>query len=207
MSPRPRGARAPLPARVLFLARVLPLAAVLVACGTPDDDAPGDAARPSGAVAEDRSSAADAHAPVPGGVVVVDGIEAREAWVRVAIVPEADASGRGGEAAPRVNSAAYVTLRNGGDQADALVTVATSAADTAELHSVSMQDGIMRMRPVAAVELPAGEVVALEPGGYHVMLVGLHRPLTEGDSVGLTFRLRSGRTLELRAPVRRAPRR
>ena len=130
-----------------------------------------------------------------------DGIAAMDPWVRVAIVPEPPATGE----APPVNSAAYVRLTNATDSADALVGVETTIADTAEIHSVSMDGGVMRMRAVDSVAVPAGGEAVLEPGGYHVMLIGLREPLEEGATVALTLRLRSGRVLELSAPVRRQP--
>ncbi len=122
-------------------------------------------------------------------------------WVRTAVVPE----GAGEPGAPPVNSAAYLVIRNPGPEADALVAVETAAADTAELHSVSMTEGVMRMRPVDSVAVAAGGEAVLEPGGFHVMLIGLRAALAEGDTVPLTLRFRSGRTLEVMAPVRRSP--
>lgn len=129
------------------------------------------------------------------------GISAHDAWVRVAIRPE-DAGEPG---APPVNSAAYLVLRNGGVDGDALVAVETELADTAELHRVTLDEGIMRMRPVDSIAIPAGGAAVLEPGGHHVMLIGVRRGLTEGDSVRLGLRLRSGGSLEVVAPVRRSP--
>lgn len=122
-------------------------------------------------------------------------------WVRVAIVPE----GSDAPDAPPVNSAAYLVLRNATGEADALVAVAAAVSDTAEIHTVTMTDGVMRMRAVDSVPLPAGGEAVLEPGGYHVMLIGLRGPLVEGDTVALRLSLRSGRTLDVAAPVLRAP--
>lgn len=69
----------------------------------------------------------------------------------------------------------------------ALTGVASASAATAELHSTSMEGGVMRMRPVARIELPAGKVVKLAPGGLHIMLVNLRQPLKPGDRVPLTL--------------------
>lgn len=69
----------------------------------------------------------------------------------------------------------------------ALTAVASSAAARVELHSTSMEEGVMRMRPVARIELPAGKPVKLAPGGLHVMLVGIKQPLKPGDKVPLTL--------------------
>jgi copper(I)-binding protein len=83
--------------------------------------------------------------------------------------------------------AVYLTVRNGGDQGDRLTGVSAEVADKAMLHSSVMQDGVMRMSPVDAVEIPAGGEAVLEPGGLHVMLIGLKAPLEEGKSFALTL--------------------
>lgn len=69
----------------------------------------------------------------------------------------------------------------------ALTAVASPAAASAELHSTSMEGGVMRMRPVARIELPAGKPVTLAPGGLHIMLVDIKQPLKPGDKVPLTL--------------------
>ena len=68
-----------------------------------------------------------------------------------------------------------------------LTGVASPAAASAELHATSMEEGVMRMRPVARIELPAGATVKLAPGGLHVMLMDLKQPLKPGDKVPLTL--------------------
>jgi copper(I)-binding protein len=68
-----------------------------------------------------------------------------------------------------------------------LTAVASPAAASVELHSTSMEDGVMRMRPVARIELPVGKPVMLAPGGLHAMLVDLKQPLKPGDKVPLTL--------------------
>ena len=83
--------------------------------------------------------------------------------------------------------AAYLTVRNGGAADDRLIGVASEVAGRAELHGSEMQDGVMRMRPVEAVEVPAHGQAALEPGGLHIMLIGLKAPLEEGGSFALTL--------------------
>ena len=66
-----------------------------------------------------------------------------------------------------------------------LVGVETGLTDVAEIHLMSMDDGVMRMRAVPAVKLPAGETVVFKPGGYHVMLFDLQQPLVAGDEIAL----------------------
>lgn len=64
------------------------------------------------------------------------------------------------------------------------------AAERVELHTMSMQEGVMVMRKVPEIELPAGKPVQLKPGGLHIMLIGLKAPLQEGQSVPLTLQVR-----------------
>jgi hypothetical protein len=97
--------------------------------------------------------------------------------------------------------AAYFTVRNGGDADDRLIGVASEVADRAELHSSTMQDGVMRMRPVEAVEVPAHGAAALEPGGLHVMLIGLKSPLQEGGSFALTLTFANAGEVEVVATI------
>lgn len=82
-------------------------------------------------------------------------------------------------------AAAYMELE--GRTHSVLTGVASAAAARAELHSTSMEEGVMRMRPVARLALPAGSTVKLAPGGLHIMLVDLRRPLRPGDKVPLTL--------------------
>jgi hypothetical protein len=103
-------------------------------------------------------------------------------------------------------SAVYMTLVNSTGQADALLSAATDAADIVELHLSSMDDGIMRMRPVDRIDLPANGQAELVPGGYHVMLIGLTRDLNEGDMIDLTLNFEQAGALELSVPVRQMQR-
>jgi len=68
-----------------------------------------------------------------------------------------------------------------------LAGVSSPAAGAAELHSMTMDGGTMRMRAVEALDLPAGTPVKLAPGGYHVMLFDLKKPLVAGQKVPLTL--------------------
>ncbi|MGH8640459.1 MAG: copper chaperone PCu(A)C [Burkholderiales bacterium] len=68
-----------------------------------------------------------------------------------------------------------------------LVAVASPAAASVELHNTAVEEGVMKMRPVGRIELPAGKPVKLAPGGLHAMLVDLKQPLKTGDKVLLTL--------------------
>lgn len=109
---------------------------------------------------------------LPAGAVTMPEVE--QPWARATATGQA-------------NGAAYLTIRNG-EAADRLTGAASSVAEHAELHEHTVDgQGIARMRPVAAVDLSAGEVVRLQPGGMHIMLVGLKEPLVQGTSFPLTL--------------------
>ena len=123
--------------------------------------------------------------PVAAQVTVTD------AWVR-GTVPAQKATG------------AFMKLKSADDAK--LVGAASPAAKIVEVHEMTMKDNVMQMRAVDAVALPAGKVVELKPGGYHVMFIDLAKPLEKGASVPitLTFVGKDGRkvTQEVKAEVR-----
>ncbi len=132
-------------------------------------------------------------------------ITALHPWVRVPIAPApADTGETAAEARP-VTTAAYLVIQNPTDREDALVGVETAVAENVEIHAVIMDDGVMRMRRVDEIPIPAAGEAVLEPGGYHIMLIGLLDPLAVGDSVPLSLRLRNGRVMNVLAPVREGP--
>lgn len=79
-------------------------------------------------------------------------------------------------------SAAYLTVKNSG-AADKLLSANCDCAKATELHEMSMTNGVMKMDRVAAIDVPAKGEVALKPGGYHIMLIDLKRPLLSGENV------------------------
>jgi hypothetical protein len=87
-----------------------------------------------------------------------------------------------------------------------LVGAASPVAKIVEIHEMAMEGGVMKMRAIAKLELPAGKATELKPGGYHVMLMALTKPLAEGETVpiALTFEDAAGKrqTVEVKAPVR-----
>jgi periplasmic copper chaperone A len=82
-------------------------------------------------------------------------------------------------------AAAYVTIES--PAGDRLTGVSTPAAQKADIHSMTNDNGVMKMRPVDGLDLPAGQAVTLKPGGYHIMMTGLAKPLEEGQSFPLTL--------------------
>jgi copper(I)-binding protein len=100
-------------------------------------------------------------------------------------------------------TAAFMTLDNAGTEDVALVAASSSVARTAELHEMAVVDGTAVMQPVAGgIPLAAGRGKLLEPGGYHVMLMGLRDPLSPGDEVDLVLEFSDGSTQELTVPVK-----
>lgn len=98
--------------------------------------------------------------------------------------------------------AAYLALVNFGESADRLVAVSTPAAKRAELHGHSMDDqGVMKMRPVEAIEVTPKSEAHLQPGGLHVMLMGLVAPLKEGDAFPMTLRFEKAGEIQVTVTV------
>ncbi len=86
-------------------------------------------------------------------------------------------------------------------QATQLVAVATPVAGVAEVHEMKMEGGVMKMRAMPALDLPAGQAVELKPGGYHLMLMDLKAPLAKDSSVALTLTFRDAKGSETRQQV------
>ncbi|MCG6932858.1 MAG: copper chaperone PCu(A)C [Gallionella sp.] len=89
--------------------------------------------------------------------------------------------------------AASVDLTITSKHAAALVGVSSPAAETAALHSMQMEGGMMRMREVASLDIPPGKALNLRASGHHLMLMGLKEPLKEGQTVPLTLNFRVGK--------------
>lgn len=118
-------------------------------------------------------------------------VTVNDAWVR-ATVPQQQATG----ASMQIQAA----------RDSKLVSASSPLTNTVEVHEMTMQDNVMRMRQVPAVELPAGKAVSLQPGGYHVMLMNLQQQVKAGDTVPITlvFEGKDGKreSVEVKAPVR-----
>jgi periplasmic copper chaperone A len=97
------------------------------------------------------------------------------------------------------NTAAFMQLHNSGNSPHALVNAKTTHANIVELHTHTMEDGMMKMRQVDKIDLPAGDTVLLQPGGLHVMLIDLVAALPE--EVALTLVFEDGSETELMLPV------
>jgi hypothetical protein len=100
-----------------------------------------------------------------------------------------------------VNGAAYMTLMNTGTVADKLISISTPAAKKAEIHTHVMDGGMMKMRPVGSLEIPPGDTSVLQPGGLHIMLMGLTAPLVEGKAFPLTLDFERAGRIELEVMI------
>ena len=131
------------------------------------------------------------------GAVAQDApIRLEKPWVRRApVMPDAKP---GAES----NAGGYVTILNRGTSPDALVGASADVAARVELHETRNMSGMMMMEPVAKVEVAPGARVELRPGSYHLMLIGLTRALTPGQTVDLTLRFERAGALTTRATVR-----
>jgi copper(I)-binding protein len=99
--------------------------------------------------------------------------------------------------------AAYMTIVNPGTEDQFIVGVESPDYARVELHASSVENGIVRMRHLDQIAVPAGKPATLEPGGMHLMLIGPKRTFAVGDNVRIVFRLQSGQPVEVSAVVRR----
>ena len=91
--------------------------------------------------------------------------------------------------------AVYTVFQNSGDQAVEVIGLETPVARAAEIHESVEIEGQMRMREITPFIIPAKDAVRLEPGGKHVMLMGLKRALVQGERFPLLLKLSDGSTL------------
>ena len=97
---------------------------------------------------------------------------------------------------------AYLTIQS--PTPDRLVSVSSPVAKEAQLHTMSMEGMVMKMRPLAGLDIPGGQPVTLKPGGEHIMLIGLHHPLRAGQSFPLTLNFEKAGTRTVTVPVEKA---
>lgn len=128
-------------------------------------------------------------APAHAASTRLGGLEVAQPWSR--------------PAAAGTNGAGFMTVTNHGKTADTLKSVESPAAEKVEMHKTSMANGVMSMKRLdAGLPLAPGESVSFAPGGYHLMLVRLVRPLKTGDVVQATLTFASGARLKVQLPVR-----
>ncbi len=103
--------------------------------------------------------------------------------------------------------AAYLTLKS--NQAVTLIAVQVNIAETVEIHSMNINNGVMKMRRLETLHLPKGKIVSLAPGGFHFMLFDLKKPLKVGENASfkLTFKAENGKefTQNINMPILSSP--
>lgn len=104
--------------------------------------------------------------------------------------------------AAQTAGAIYLSIENRGKNSDQLVSVSSPASKNAEIHSMSMQDNVMKMREVPNIEIKPAERLVMNSGhGYHIMLVGLKQPLKIGDSLPLTLHFKNAGSIKIKVSV------
>jgi copper(I)-binding protein len=120
----------------------------------------------------------------PAGPTVSD------AWVRPPMGPDRPAAG-------------YMTITDPGGEADALVSVSSPIATSVEIHETTADaSGMMAMHPIERIDIPAGGSAKLEPGGYHLMLMGVTKMPAVGETVELTLTFEKAGDVVVQAEVR-----
>ncbi|HVG35503.1 MAG TPA: copper chaperone PCu(A)C [Pyrinomonadaceae bacterium] len=121
--------------------------------------------------------------------VSADKVVIREAWIQ--------------EMPPSQKiTAAFMLIENHNAAEISLLSASTDAARVVELHEMLVEEGMMRMRKVDAINVPAGGVVKLEPGGYHLMVIDLNRELKAGAQVRVTLQFSNRIEKTINVPVK-----
>jgi len=128
---------------------------------------------------------------IPAGATDYDvgSIHIAQPWARA--TPKGASSG-----------AAYMTITNTGTAPDRLNCVSSDASAQCQIHTMTMDNGVMKMRPVeGGLEIKPGETVALKPSSLHVMLVNLKHPLVQGNMVKATLKFDNAGTVDVEYPI------
>lgn len=113
-------------------------------------------------------------------------VDVSGAWVRATVLGQ-------------MGTGAFMTLRAATDTR--LVGAASAVAGVVEIHEMTMEGNVMRMRAIPALDLPAGRNVELKPGGFHVMLMDLKRPLKDGEKIAVDLQLETVDKRRVTQPV------
>jgi copper(I)-binding protein len=119
----------------------------------------------------------------------IGSLEIRDAWVRESIGAAKTAAG-------------YLELHNHGQEVVTVTGISSKSADRTQLHTTVRDGDVMRMRQFESIPIPPGETVALQPGGMHIMFMGVDEPLRPGMQVDLTLSLSNGKAGHFKVPVR-----
>jgi periplasmic copper chaperone A len=95
----------------------------------------------------------------------------------------------------------FMKIENKSGPADQLVSVSSPIAGEVQLHEMSMEGNVMKMRQVQGISVPAGGAVELKPGGLHIMFINIKAPLTAGETVPVKLKFAKAGEVELKMPV------
>jgi periplasmic copper chaperone A len=102
-----------------------------------------------------------------------------------------------------MTGAVYMTLANKAKDADRLTAASSDVASKVQIHEMSVVNGIMKMRQLTnGLPIPAGGSVTLKPGSFHVMLIGLKKPLVEGQTLPLTLTFAKAGNISITVPIK-----
>jgi periplasmic copper chaperone A len=100
------------------------------------------------------------------------------------------------------SGAAYMTIINNGKTSDRVACVSSDASAECQIHTMTMEDGVMKMRPVeGGLEIKPGDTVTLKPGGFHMMLENLKHPLEQGNTLKATLKFDNAGTIDVDYPI------
>ncbi len=100
-------------------------------------------------------------------------------------------------------SAAFLQLKNTTSEVRTVINATSPVSKVVELHSHVHEEGMMKMRRIDSIAIPANGMTVLKPGGLHIMLIGLHKPLKLDQKVSLTLEFKDGSSQTVEAPVRK----
>jgi len=101
------------------------------------------------------------------------------------------------------NSAFYMVISNKGQEGESLIAASIDICGATELHVSAMDDaGVMSMQQVQQIDIPTGETITLEPGGFHIMCIGRQADLTPGDTVPISLSFSQAGEITVEAEIR-----
>jgi copper(I)-binding protein len=95
----------------------------------------------------------------------------------------------------------FLKIQNKGNAPDQLISASSPAAGEVQLHEMSMEGNVMKMRQVKDIAVPAGGAVELKPGGLHLMFMNIKAPLTAGESIPVKLKFAKAGEVEVKMPV------
>lgn len=101
------------------------------------------------------------------------------------------------------NSAIFMRLKNNSARPVSLIRAQSGVAEAVELHTHTMDQGVMKMRQVSEVQIPGNGMTHLKPGGYHIMLIGLKQNLFAGQKISVKLHFSNGEMAVVEMPIQK----